>query len=708
MTRFLFFACFALLSLTAHAGAQETVGLRHDIQQVEIYDKVYYLFDDSGALTLDQVRAHPEKFQLNTSKGLHFGEIGPVIWLRLDVANNGPREGEWLFATRRNFMTIFEAYLLRSGGAELLFTAADRKSVAASNKRHDMQAAAFVLAPGEKATLFVRYLGQNDSRLPASINSYESVAKVRQDKYIIFYVITASVIALVIYSSAIFLIIGGWTLLYYAAAEIALLLIVAQSNGVLSVHLWPEMTQLQKWAPGIVDALNVIFASLFTRNFFELKERAPRTDLFFRILSGAAILYLALTVILYQQTEWSGVHMLTGYFLLSLLWLYLPLLAAGATLRWNINYWPLIPGWGVVTVGHFYWMAVVVGLLPEPSFEPELVGFISVGQAFFLAVAIVLQVRQLRDEKLQTQLDLNSALQQQLQAATAQAEMLRELADQGRLVQAAGHDTRSILLGLRNFAAGLSLGAGPARVAQAANAITHLTDDLEAVLSTTLAGALGGAAGGGDGALAIETVSLDKLLAAVRLIHERPLRDKGLRFKVRANAHALVTDRALLARILGNLVDNAGHYTGRGGVILAARTHGENLRIQVWDSGYGITPDLLTRLLDAQAGQQRGTDASPGQGSGLQIAKLLARRIGGKISACSRPGRGSRFELVLPLALATAFPAGKRLWILDNDPVNGQNINAMAQAIALPAKLYPQRNFPHCWTGAGLQPLIWF
>jgi anti-sigma regulatory factor (Ser/Thr protein kinase) len=104
----------------------------------------------------------------------------------------------------------------------------------------------------------------------------------------------------------------------------------------------------------------------------------------------------------------------------------------------------------------------------------------------------------------------------------------------------------------------------------------------------------------------------------------------------------------LVMRIVSNLVDNAIRYTRAGGVLLAGRQTGDGIRLQVWDSGRGLDTTQLARLFDGGGRQQRFAADEAGLGSGLATAKALAARLGGRLSACSRPGRGSLFELVLP------------------------------------------------------------
>ncbi|MGT3101498.1 ATP-binding protein, partial [Klebsiella pneumoniae] len=73
-------------------------------------------------------------------------------------------------------------------------------------------------------------------------------------------------------------------------------------------------------------------------------------------------------------------------------------------------------------------------------------------------------------------------------------------------------------------------------------------------------------------------------------------------------------------------------------------------RLRVRDSGVGIAPEQLARLftpfgqLEAGASRRFG-----GTGMGLAICRALVERMGGELTARSTPGRGSEFELRLPL-----------------------------------------------------------
>ena len=132
---------------------------------------------------------------------------------------------------------------------------------------------------------------------------------------------------------------------------------------------------------------------------------------------------------------------------------------------------------------------------------------------------------------------------------------------------------------------------------------------------------------------------------------------RKLRFKLFYPLQDLVlyTDPVLLRSILRNLVDNAFKYTEKGGVLVGVRKRGGRAVIQVWDTGIGIDARYGEQIFEEcfQVGNKL-RDRSKGLGIGLSIARRLSRLLRGDVSFRSRPGVGSVFELVVPLAERSA------------------------------------------------------
>jgi signal transduction histidine kinase len=73
------------------------------------------------------------------------------------------------------------------------------------------------------------------------------------------------------------------------------------------------------------------------------------------------------------------------------------------------------------------------------------------------------------------------------------------------------------------------------------------------------------------------------------------------------------------------------------------------VRLVVADTGSGIDPEELTRVL--QAGERgKAAQGTDGQGLGLAIATALAEQNGYRFDCRSEPGRGTVFSIEIPLA----------------------------------------------------------
>jgi PAS domain S-box-containing protein len=117
----------------------------------------------------------------------------------------------------------------------------------------------------------------------------------------------------------------------------------------------------------------------------------------------------------------------------------------------------------------------------------------------------------------------------------------------------------------------------------------------------------------------------------------------------------IMGDAYRLNQILVNLIGNSIKFTEDGGTITVSvhlhQDHGENidLRIEVSDSGIGISEDKLSMIFDsfAQAHQNDATHYFGGTGLGLTITRKITELMKGSISAKSKLGEGATFSVIL-------------------------------------------------------------
>ncbi|MBC7996014.1 MAG: hybrid sensor histidine kinase/response regulator, partial [Rhizobacter sp.] len=144
---------------------------------------------------------------------------------------------------------------------------------------------------------------------------------------------------------------------------------------------------------------------------------------------------------------------------------------------------------------------------------------------------------------------------------------------------------------------------------------------------------------------------LDELLRETCQPYQALARAKGLQLAVDAGPLAVRSDRALVARVLANLVSNAIRYTRAGAVRIYARPQGDHVELRVEDTGIGIARDHLPRIFEEfyQVGNP-ARDRRLGLGLGLATVKRLSDLLSLSVSVQSAPGQGSVFTLMLPVA----------------------------------------------------------
>ncbi len=194
--------------------------------------------------------------------------------------------------------------------------------------------------------------------------------------------------------------------------------------------------------------------------------------------------------------------------------------------------------------------------------------------------------------------------------------------------------------------------------------------------------------------------------SVVDLLHARA-RDKGLQLELKLGENlpgVIIADSGRLRQILVNLIGNAIKFTEKGKVELAVNCVERNdtkatIHFVVTDSGIGIDSAALSRLFkpftqaDSSMNRRYG-----GTGLGLVISMRLAQAMGGIIQVQSNPGRGSKFQLVLPVPLPDASSAAARIsdapkfvtpsltgrvLVVEDDSVNRQVIDLFLKKIGV-------------------------
>jgi len=120
-------------------------------------------------------------------------------------------------------------------------------------------------------------------------------------------------------------------------------------------------------------------------------------------------------------------------------------------------------------------------------------------------------------------------------------------------------------------------------------------------------------------------------------------------------------DRKILKQLLLNLLTNAIKYSQPGGVVtVSLRSEGDEVLMEVRDTGRGISPEDQERLFQRFYRAVDGEDDVQGTGLGLVIAKRIAESHEGSISVESALGKGATFTVRLPVGPSTVVTTRPR------------------------------------------------
>lgn len=130
------------------------------------------------------------------------------------------------------------------------------------------------------------------------------------------------------------------------------------------------------------------------------------------------------------------------------------------------------------------------------------------------------------------------------------------------------------------------------------------------------------------------------------------IKEKGLALDISGLEEDIVVmaDREKLSEAVGNTVDNAIKFTPAGGISIRVFERGEDVFIEVADTGRGISPDRLAKMFSRDMALDGGPVSGGGAGLGLYIAKQFMIMQKGDVTLESEQGKGTVFSFRIPAA----------------------------------------------------------
>lgn len=650
-------APFVFLIAAAATAAAPALGQDHLVRidgQTPVRNlegRIFYLLDDTRTLSVedvasrgafDVVATHEPDFQYTTS----------AIWLKISAANAQAEPVDMRLTLQTNFMTELAVYKVNANGVERLL---DQKPDSPFSTRpipHPNLIVPVAFAPQERSDIYIRYMSRGSTTLPIRLEtlpSFEAWSQSYTAKLFAFY---ALMFAFAVMSAIAFAASPRAIFLSYSAYAVAVILYIGQRDGVAFQYFWPDAPVFNGYASLPLGCLVGLAAAIFARVFLDTKNNYPGADLFLRVfIAGCIIIPLSAFLVGESPAKKIATYWVT-LGAVSFLVIGGRAMIVMKTIQPRIVFY--LVGWfGIVFASILVTARDVMGISPGRSETLDIVRMATLFDATMMGLAMtaaILHIRQERDNSLRERvlaLQSNLALHERLNAVENRYEQAAEEAEKrGRVLANASHDIRQPLFALR--ASLRELESSAVASSDHAESIGRSLNYIEALVDDYMKQALDAESASVE--IKGPSTPIAVILDAVYGMFGAEAEAKGLELTIVSCSKSVGVDAFPMLRIVTNLVANAVAYTRAGKVLVGCRRRGDRLIIAVYDTGPGLAPDALERVLHRRERAAAGDDNPGGEGLGLSIVGDLAEEHGLRLLATSRPGAGSCFAVAAPLA----------------------------------------------------------
>lgn len=619
-----------------------------------------YILDEDWSLSPKDFTG-PDAVEMKPIPGTvpDFGYTPARIWLRLDLVNATADVDDWRFFLQTNFTQQVAVY--RVGADGRIATLLDLDTNSPFSERpvaFPQMPVPFDLAPGESVTLLVAYYSQGASRISMSVetlDSFTDVARVQEAKNYAFY---GMMLVLVAMASVALLVLRQPVFAIYAGYVASTLVYIAHTDGVAFQYLWPNWPQFNSMASVVWGSSALVFGGVFAMLCLRTARYNP-------VMHRILIAVISLVVVI-DLTLWALAPQLLKQILVVMISICtLTFITAG-----------IVAARTRFRQVRFYLFAWLAGLIPAILFTAryafgletsiitpyDAIRLALIFDALMMGLAVFDGYNQQRQAALEATLahaQRNLALGQRLAVLEEQYENVKASAQEREdSVKDTVHDLRQPMHALRlslrqmfNPNAERTTDAG-----QVESALSYM----EKLVAERLA----------DDPTEPSAPVTSKSANDEPSLHD-VLRNTADMFAAQAAAKGVGLDLVLgapdrdvaaypLMRVAANLVSNAIKYTRSGRVLIALRREGTGHRVEIHDTGPGLSGAAFEQALLRHERLDRDRSVAEGSGLGLSVVKEIVEANNWQISSCDSRRTGASIRVHVPREAAIAMvPAGE-------------------------------------------------
>ena len=430
LSRFRYTSLSALLCLVFILPAwserlvASVVSVPETAQGLLLGERITYLRDQAGDLTLEEVHALDDGWQQSTQRELNFGYTDAVYWLRLDLQAEVQSSHDYLLEIDYAVLDDIRARVVRDGQVVEHVRLGGRLPYHERLIDHPNYLVPLSLSAGEPTRVYIRIDTDSAMQIPLYLWDAQSFLEKDYERTVMRAIFYGAMIVMVLYNFLVFTATRDVSYLYYVLHVVGMAFFLFAMHGVSYKFLWPTAPYWNSASLLVALSGAVLFPCLFTRRFLALPEYRPW-------LSNALMAVVVLAALVGGAAFFVSYGDLVAFAILAAVLSIVTNFSAGI-IRWIDGYRPALYynlAWMLLLLGAFVFALNKIGLLPR-NWLTENGVLLGVGaEMVLLSFALVSRMNEERRLREKAQ---EETAQTQRELLQAQIEQTREL---DRLVQ---------------------------------------------------------------------------------------------------------------------------------------------------------------------------------------------------------------------------------------------------------------------------------
>jgi signal transduction histidine kinase len=650
--------CFFLL--TSIGYGQDAISLQNTSNSYRLDSYVAVLADSTENLTIAQILTPEFQGRFRESEGdLTFGYLRSSLWLKVVTRNVKP-DDKWYLEIPAPFLEYVDFYQQTDS--------VWKKSEAGYYRKHSLKTISHTghviplyFGSDSLSTVYIQIAGRSPKTFPLlAIEKEQFIQRVRYEDlgYGIFFGI---LIVMFFYNLLLYITLQQTNYLLYICTIVCTFLIFASASGYAGKFLWPENPQMNFYAGRLTLGVLVIFLSVFTIRFLEVKKYSRVMYYILASLIPLAVIGFLLVV--------TGTLSSAGNNLVSISTIVYMTTGIVCSIKGNKTANYFIAAWTVYLIGGLLLTLRNSGILPFNFWTTHLVEIGAALETTIIAFALGDRYRRYKQEKeeiqllaLKSQQEANERLESKVKERTEELsrayDELHATLDtntkQTKIIENKNAELDAFFYRISHDLKGpISSLLGLSTLARKDIKEPHALEFIERQyiqterLNTIINGLIK-LTQLNNGELQKEEIDFHKMIDECITSFNGLKNFSGIKFHKHIQSGIKFRSEWILVNaIVQNLIENAIKYSGPDSPYVKVSVHQQkkSLVIEVVDNGQGIPEEHQTKIFEMF---YRATQSANGTGLGLYILKRSVDRLKGSIDIRSKVGVGSTFVVNLP------------------------------------------------------------